>query len=212
MVVRLLFAHRRVVAGNRRAGQPEVFDGPDHPLYIVGVNGRGRLRIHLGQHGVKHLGRALPLTAGQIIELPPHRAVLGILLKLHAVEQGLNVKPGAAGDDGKVSPGIDALHGLQGHFLKGRHIEFLPGIQHVDQVVGDTLHLLSRNLGGSDVHMAVHLHGIRADNLPVQGLCQADGQGGFSHSSGACQNDKGLFHGSSITRLLFQTAAVTQCA
>ena len=40
------------------------------------------------------------------------------------------------------------------------------------------------HLGRADIHVPVYLHGIRADDLPANGLCQPDGKGGLSTAVG----------------------------
>ena len=54
----------------------------------------------------------------------------------------------------------------------------------------DALHLFWPNLGGADVHMPVHLHGIRGDDLSIYGLCKRYGKFCFAGCRRAGQYDQ----------------------
>ena len=55
---------------------------------------------------------------------------------------------------------IDLFHAFQTPFLKYHHIKFFPRLQYIDQMMGHSLHFLRADLGGSDIHMFIYLHGI----------------------------------------------------
>ena len=55
--------------------------------------------------------------------------------------------------------------------------------------MGNFAHLLFRDLRGADIHVAVDLHGISADNLSAYPFGKTDGQVGLSHGRRACNND-----------------------
>ena len=55
------------------------------------------------------------------------------------------------------------------------------------------LHLFRRDFGRADIHTAVYLHGIGADDFAVDRLGQTNGKGGFPHSSGAGENNERFF-------------------
>lgn len=50
-------------------------------------------------------------------------------------------------------------------------------------------------LVGADVEAPVDLHGVGADDLPAQGLCQAQGSGRLAHGCGAGEHDDSLLPG-----------------
>lgn len=47
--------------------------------------------------------------------------------------------------------------------------------QNIDQMMGDALHLLRADLGGSDIHAAVNLHRIGGNDFAVYGFRQGNG-------------------------------------
>ena len=67
-------------------------------------------------------------------------------------------------------------------FLEHYYIEFFPGLQNIDQMMGHPLHLLRTDLGRTDIHMFIYLHGICRQDFSVYGFCQRDGQFCLSHS------------------------------
>ena len=70
-----------------------------------------------------------------------------IFRKINIVSQCLDVKPGTARHDRNVSAAVDSFHGFLRHRLKPGHIEFFPRLQHIDQVMRDTIHLFLCDLG-----------------------------------------------------------------
>ena len=150
--------------GNLFSGQPVVFNGTDNPLYIVGVNRLRGFRIDFCQHLVQML---FPFLCRQLFQFLPDTAVVFIFRKVNVVGQCLNVKSGASGHDRHMAAAVNACHGFLRHRLETGYIKLLPGLQHVNEMMGHSLHLLRHDLGRPDVHMAVHLHGIGTDDLAV---------------------------------------------
>ena len=72
-------------------------------------------------------------------------------------------------------------------------MELLFGIQHINEIMGDVVHLFFRDLGGTDIHMAVYLHGIRGDDLPANSVSQPDRQVGLAHRRRSGQYDQRFF-------------------
>ena len=72
--------------------------------------------------------------------------------------------------------------------LKFRYRGFLRDIQNIEQMVRNPLHFLSGNLGSSDIHTAIELHGIRVyaftAKMPGKGSCERTltGTGGTDNS------------------------------
>ena len=91
MVGGLLSPLGLVVNGNLLSGLPEILDGADHPLDVVGVDLPGRFGIDLLQHGVHpEIARA----AGQRFQLCADRTALLVLLEVDVVQQRLDIKSG----------------------------------------------------------------------------------------------------------------------
>ena len=93
-----------------------------------------------------------------------------------------------------MSGGVDLLHGLLCESLENDHVKFIPRIQNIDQVMSDTVHLLLRHLCGTDIHVAVHLHGIGADDLAADLFREFHRQGGLSGRRRPGDYDQRLFH------------------
>jgi hypothetical protein len=58
-------------------------------------------------------------------------------------------------------------------------------VQDVDQVVGNKLPFLSGRLGCADIHPAVNLHGIGAEDFTAEPLGQTKSQRGFPGGGGS---------------------------
>ena len=180
--------------GNLLPCLAEVFNGPDDTFYIVGMDLGSCLRVHLTEHGMKELGSPLSLPLSQGFQFPADRAAVLIFFKINVVQQGLYIKPGSAGNDRNAAVAVNLPQGLLCHLLEGDHIKGVPGIQHVNEIMGNPVHFPGSHLGRADIHMPVYLHGIRADDLPANGLCQPDGKGGLSHCRGSCEDNERLLH------------------
>ena len=77
--------------------------------------------------------------------------------------------------------------------LKLHRVKILLGLQNVDQMVRNALHLLRSNFGRPDVHAAVYLHGIGRDNFAVQFFGKCKGERSFSDRRGAGERNQRLF-------------------
>ena len=112
---------------------------------------------------------------------------------------------------------VDLLHSLFREFLEYDNVKFVPRVQNVDQMVADTVHLLLRHLRGSDIHVAVHLHGVGADDLPADLFREFHGEGGLSGRCRPGDYDQRLFHHTillnffSISYLLIATIVGLPC-
>jgi hypothetical protein len=62
-------------------------------------------------------------------------------------------------------------------------------IDHVNQVVWNPFLVHFRGLGCPNIHVPINLHGISADDLSSESLCQFDRQLRFSYSSGTDKED-----------------------
>ena len=85
-----------------------------------------------------------------------------------------HVEAGSARQDGALAAGVDAADDLPGLLLEVRNAGFLGDVQGVQEVVGHAAPFGRGDLGGTDVHAPVELHGIGIDHLAVQLECKAD--------------------------------------
>ena len=181
-----------VVLGQGLSGGQKHLQGPDDPLFVVGVDAPGGVGVHLGQLGVQG-GQALLSGAG--LELGPKAAVRLEGGELPARHEMVDVKPRPPGDDGQLSPGQDAVHNGHGVRHVPGHGVVLLRLRHVDHVVGDAPLLRPGGLGGADVHAAVDLHGVGGHHLPAEAEGQLRGQGGLARGGGAADHQDVGFHG-----------------
>ena len=68
-------------------------------------------------------------------------------------------------------------------------IKVLIRVYDINHVMQDTVLLLGRRLGGSDVHTTIDLHRIRADNLTTEPFGNLDGDRGFADSGRTADDD-----------------------
>ena len=112
-----------------------------------------------------------------------------------AVDEGSEVEAGAAGDDGQAAACGDAGEGFAGLAAVVAGGAGLVGPGDVDHVVRDEGALLVGWLGGADLHLAVDGYGVAADDLAVELLGEAEGEGGFAAGGGAGKDDEWGFRG-----------------
>jgi hypothetical protein len=67
-----------------------------------------------------------------------------------------------------------------GQFQKAVHAEGFAGFDDIDEVVWDLLTALGIRLGGADIHPAIDLHRIDADDFGIKPPGQVKGQGAFA--------------------------------
>ena len=125
----------------------------------------GGLRVHLGQLVPQGLQ---PLLPGLLLELLTHPGgVGGEGGKLPPGHEVVDVQPGAPCHNGQLASGENVVHDGDGLGHIAAHGEVLPGVCHVQHVVGHPLHFLRCGLGGADVHATVDLHGVSGHHFPV---------------------------------------------
>ena len=101
---------------------------------------------------------------------------------------------------------MDLGDGPVGELHEPRRTEHFPRIGDVDEVMRDGGALLGRRLGGADVHAAIDLHGIHADDFAVELRRQAAGEGPLAGRGAAQNRDDAAFH----TRFRIPVAAQLQ--
>ena len=128
------------------------------------VDAAGSPWVHPGQLLVQALEA---LGGGPKAELRPDRRVCTGAVK-EPVEKGLDVQ--GRPPHGHYGPALepDLLDERDGLVQKQPHAGGLAGFQDVDHVVLDLLAAVGRGLGRADVHAAVDLHGVDADDLAFE--------------------------------------------
>lgn len=169
------------------AGELEDFEGADDAFLVVGVDASGGLGIGLGEAAMEG-GQT---NGGDLGPETLANGGVGAGAFEEAVEQGLDIHGGAAdGDDGFAAT-LNIGGGLMGEVEELIDAEGLRGLDDVDQMAGDLPSLLERRLGGADVHAAVNLHGIDADDLAGEGTGQLEGEGSLARGGDAEDQDFG---------------------
>ena len=134
------------------------------PLGVGGVDAPRGARIHLR----KLFMQRRPAALGGLIRQPGAQRRVGGGHGRQAAQQGLEIQPGAAGQDRQPAAAGDVVQrgaGVNGEF--GRRVR-LPRIANVDQVVRHPASLVQGRLGRADVQAAVHQRRINADDFPAK--------------------------------------------
>ena len=173
--------HRR---RERATGQLDDLEGSHDASGVVGLDGGRRRRVEVAQPLQQRLGAE---ASGLLLQPPPDAQVGG--RDLEPVERRTHVEAGAAdqqgvppapGDRGEVGPGAG---------LVCRDAGLLGDVEHVELVVRDAAALAHRQLGRADVHAAVELRGVGADDLAAQHLGEGDGEVGLAGGGRADDGD-----------------------
>ena len=97
-------------------------------------------------------------------------AQLRILRDLHhpvPPQHCVQVESGPPHDDREAATPADLLHRREAEPLEAEHVELLPRIKDVNQVIGDPAVLL-KVLAGADIHPPIDLAGVGGDYLAAQ--------------------------------------------
>jgi len=155
-----------------------------------------RLRVHLPQLLQKRAD-ALPGQLG--LELPADSAAGVAAGEGPALHHRIQPQPGAAHQDGPLSPPQNVVHNGDGRLGVPGGGPLLRRVRHGDHVMGDPLHLRRRGGGGADGHAPVDLHGVHGHHLAVQ--LPGQGHGHFRFSAGG-----GSYHAQNGHRRLLSRA------
>ena len=136
-----------------------------------------RIHVGIGQLFLQHL---IELRGGIGFQLGPEGQVRRLVGEDVAVGHGIHIEPGAADEEGHIPAGNDAVDGFIGEALEIRHGEEFPGPAHVQEMMGDTLHLFRGDLAGTEVQALIDLAGIGGDDFPVEAGGQLHAQGAFA--------------------------------
>ena len=119
---------------------------------------------------------------------------------LEPVERRPHVEPRPARDHGHGAAGQHGVDVGPRVPLVGGDAGLLGHVEHVELVVRDAVPLLGRHLGGADVHPAVELRGVGADDLAAQPLRERDGEVGLAGGGRADDSDDETLHVSRCAR------------
>ena len=147
------------------------FQGPDDPFNIICMNFFGRLRIYgpkLRMEGI------CALLGGQCFQFVAVTHITVIFCKINIIDKCLNIKACTAYNDGNFSVINNLFHGRFGHFLKNNDVKFFIRIKGIHKIMGNPVHFLRHNLGCSNIHVFVHLHGVCTNDLSANGFCQSN--------------------------------------
>ena len=146
-----------------------------------------RVHLHVRHKRYEHVvelrrGLLFQLVAvGQVGHAVAHDVALG---------DGGDVQPRAAHQEGDVAPGKDAVDGLVGQALEVVHGKEVVGLADVDQVVGNALHLLGRDLAAAQVVALKHLAGVGGDDLAAVPAGQLHAKAALAGGVGARDDDQ----------------------
>ena len=104
-------------------------------------------------------------------------------------QQRADVEPGAADDDRQTAAALDRANRERGVVVEARGLIPIVGVHDVDQMMGDSPPLLERRLAGGDVHAAVDLAGVRADDLDPHAPGQRHGDRRLADPGGPGDHD-----------------------
>ena len=134
------------------------------------------------------------LIVGGLLELHPQVRVGGAAGHPVALEEGVEVEGGSAGDDGEASAQRDVVEGLAGEPDELEEMEFLVGADDVDEVVGylvGRFAVVGEVLAGADVEAGVDLPAVGGDDFAVEGPGEGDGEARLARG-GWAGDDEGL--------------------
>ncbi len=138
------------------------------------------VQLHAG------IGEGLPqVLYGQGLQPGTEGGVGRGFVKDIALGHRADIEAGAPHQKGEVPPGQNAVNGGVGLGLEAGHRVLLPGVNHVQKVVGDAGHLLGSHFPGAKVQTTVDLPGVGGDHLAVIALGQCDAKATFAAGGGA---------------------------
>ena len=104
-------------------------------------------------------------------------------------EKRAEVEHRAAGQHRHPATGAHGLHAGGGILRELRRRVGLGRVADIDQVMPNPRLILRAGLGGADVHAAIDLRRIDADQLPAQPLAEREREAGLPRSRGAEHDD-----------------------
>ncbi len=157
----------------RPSGGRGDFQGANDPPLVVRVQARGRERIELREPRVQ--GRA-PLQAGLGFKLLAEVRV-GAGPFEQTAKQGLEIEGRTSHEHSPTPPRHDLCDHVDGPAPILRHAGRFPGVEHVDQVMRNSLALGEGRFCRADIHAAIKRHRIERDDLGPDPARQRDTNG-----------------------------------
>ena len=175
-----------VVPGERFSCEFKNLKGADDAVGIIRVDSFGCFRVYVFKALVE---RFEPQAFSLGLQPFPDGRVLFPELK-KPPGKGLDVKACTADYKDGTSYSMETRdHGIC-HGLKEGGAKRLIRVYHVNEMVRHAGALLFTRLGGTDVHVPVHLHGISADDLTPYRLGQGDSHFRFPHTGRTGDDDE----------------------
>lgn len=106
----------------------------------------------------------------------------------------LEVEDGAADGDDRAAAGVNVFDCAVSRIDEPGGAEWLPRIDDVDEVVGKRLPNGGRWLGGADLHAAVDLHRVDAEDLGAEVFGDGARECAFAGGGAAGDDDDASFH------------------
>lgn len=156
------------------------FDGADKAGAFAGVG-----VVVQGLEGSQHLGE---FFIGLLFQLLSQGGVVRYGEEFVALEQGFDVHTASAAENDVFASVFNILDGLVGQLLVLEDIVFDAWFHDVDQMVGNVgavETVVVQILAGADVHTAIDLSRVGADDFSVDAEGEGGGETGFSSGGGA---------------------------
>jgi hypothetical protein len=152
------------------------------------VDAGGGERVILGEAGVERGGaEGVGLDFERLTE-----PLIGWGTGEEAAEEGLQIEWGAADEEGHFAARLDVGGGGGGPLEIVGDAGGLPGVEDVEEVVGDLGPVFESGLGGADIHATIEGHGVDGDDLGAQAAGELEGESGFADGGGAGEIEGGL--------------------
>lgn len=171
--------------GERHARLLDHLECAQKSLRIANIEARGHLGILRDQHRVDDL---VPRLALQFPEPVPH--VFRDLGNFrNAISQDIEIKPGAADNDGKFPRRLCRPDLVQRHIAPARGVAVIGRIEDAIKPVRHAGLFACARTRSQNAKAAVNLHAVRIDDDTVKFLCYGNGERGFAARGRPCKKD-----------------------
>ena len=138
--------------------------------------------VDLLQATVERLGAVF---VGEGLQFCPQRLVWRDFRDRPAFDHRGNVLAGATDQQGEFATTLNVINGGICQLLILGQTKIFVGIDYVNQVMGNLSLLLWCGFGGADVHVAINLTAVCADDFTIEGFRKGNCQGCFAGGGGA---------------------------
>ena len=171
-------ALRRSLLGEGLAREAVYLQRADDAAHVVHMQPRRAHVIHRLQHGMQPFPAAG--LVGHGLQLLANSFISRNLAQRHRMTKRAQIQSRTAHKQRAMPARLNRAHTFLRHLLIARHAERLARIGHIHHVVRRLCKLLRGGLGCADIHAAVDLHGIHADDLALMRSGKAQAQRGLS--------------------------------